>query len=118
VKVRISLVEDDFTMRSLLKTLLEIEGFEVLPFAGGSEDFVEKMKQYNPHFMLIDFHLKKSSGLELLHLIQTELQDPRPKILMLSGEDRKDQCLEAGADGFFLKPFMPDELIGWLHERE
>jgi DNA-binding response OmpR family regulator len=118
LKERISLVEDDFTMRSLLKTLLEIEGFEVLSFEGGSEDFVEKMKQYHPHFILIDFHLKKSSGLELLRLLRSGLIDPKPEILMLSGEDRKDQCLEAGADGFLLKPFMPDELIEWLHERE
>ena len=118
MKYRISLVEDDLTMRILMKTLLEMEGFEVLTFEGGSEDFIEKMKQFVPHFILMDFHLKNFSGVELLRLLRTELRPPFPKILMISGEDRKDQCLEEGADGFLLKPFMPAELIGWLHERE
>jgi CheY-like chemotaxis protein len=30
---------------------------------------------------------------------------------MTSGMDMKDQCLNAGANGFIMKPFMPDELI-------
>jgi DNA-binding response OmpR family regulator len=118
MKIRISLVEDDFTMRGLLKTLLEIEGFEVLTFDGGGENFIEKMKKFNPHFILMDYHLKNSSGLDLLRLLRSEFQSPCPIILMISGENRKDECLGAGADGFLLKPFMPDELIEWLHERE
>jgi len=111
-------VEDDFTMRSLLQTLLELEGFEVLAFEGGSGQFIEKCAEFNPHFILIDYHLKIGSGLELLSQLRANYRQPSPRVLMLSGEDHRNQCLKAGADGFILKPFMPDELIGWLHERE
>jgi len=33
---------------------------------------------------------------------------------MTSGMDVKERCLEAGADAFLLKPYMPDELMAKL----
>jgi DNA-binding response OmpR family regulator len=118
MKTRISLVENDSSLRGLLKTLLELEGFEVFPFEEGSGDFTENIKHIHPHFILMDYHLQNSTGIELLRLLRKEVLSPRPKILVLSGEDYKTECLDAGADGFILKPFMPGEIINWLHERE
>ncbi len=36
------------------------------------------------------------------------------RVLMTSGLDFKDQCLENGANGFIQKPFMPDDLLSAL----
>jgi CheY-like chemotaxis protein len=33
---------------------------------------------------------------------------------MISGLNVKEECLKRGADGFLLKPFMPDDLIQML----
>jgi len=33
---------------------------------------------------------------------------------MASGMDRSDECIRAGASGFLLKPFRPDELINMV----
>jgi DNA-binding response OmpR family regulator len=38
------------------------------------------------------------------------------KILMSSGMDFTYQSMEEGADGFLLKPYMPDELIARIQE--
>ena len=111
-------MEDDATMLPLLKTLLEIEGYETRSFVGVEGNLCEQINNFEPLFILIDYHLKRSSGVSLLKLLRSDPQNIRPFILMTSGEDRKDQCLDAGADGFLLKPFMPDELINWLRERE
>lgn len=105
-------------MRSLLKTLLDLEGYESLSFEGFEGNISEQIKIFEPLFILIDYHLKRSSGVELLKLLRSDTQNIRPFILMTSGEDRKDQCIDDGADGFLLKPFMPEELINWLRERE
>lgn len=115
---KVVLVEDDTTMRDLLKTLLEIEGYETVSFEGVEKNLSEQINIFKPLFILIDYHLKRSSGVELLKLLRSDTLNTRPFILMTSGEDRKDQCMFAGADGFLLKPFMPDKLINWLHERE
>ena len=112
------LVEDDATMRSLLKTLLEMEGFSCLTSEGTNENQLAEIEQFQPQFIIIDYHLRRLSGIDLLRKIRTDNQLPAPFILMTSGEDRKLQCIDAGADGFLLKPFMPEELINWLHERE
>lgn len=115
---KVVLVEDNTTMRSLLKTLLELEGYESLSFEGVEGNISEQIKIFEPLFILIDYHLKRSSGVELLKLLRSDTQNIRPFILMTSGEDRKDQCIDDGADGFLLKPFMPEKLINWLRERE
>ena len=115
---KVVLVEDNTTMRSLLKTLLELEGYEMLSFEGVEGNLCDQIDKFEPLFILIDYHLKRSSGMRLLQLLRSDPQNTHPFILMISGENRKDECLDAGADGFLLKPFMPDELIDWLHERE
>jgi len=115
-KAKILLAEDDLTMRGLLSTLLEIESFDVLLSDARGDNIPELIKTAQPNFLLLDYHLRNVSGLDVLRAIKNI--SPRPIILMTSGEDRRDQCLEAGADGFILKPYMPDELISWLRERK
>jgi two-component system, OmpR family, phosphate regulon response regulator PhoB len=115
---KVLLVEDDATMRGLLKTLLELEGFSILTSDGTDENLLKEIEQFQPHFIMIDYHLMRLSGLDLLYKLRADNQLHSPFILMISGEDRKKQCIESGADGFLLKPFMPEELINWLHERE
>jgi CheY-like chemotaxis protein len=41
-----------------------------------------------------------------------DLQDLH--VLMTSGLNYKEECLQAGADNFLLKPYMPDELINLI----
>jgi DNA-binding response OmpR family regulator len=118
VNNKVVIVEDDPTMRSLLKTLLELEGYETQSFAGFEGNICGPINNFEPSFILIDYHLRKSSGLDLLKALRSDSLNTRPYILMLSGEDMSARCIEAGADGFLLKPFMPDELICWLRERE
>ena len=91
MKYRISLVEDDSIMRNLLKTLLEMEGYEVLSFEGASDSLTAALKKFSPHFVLMDYHLKNVTGVDLLRLIRSVLQHPSPLILILSGEDHKDR---------------------------
>ena len=114
---KILLVEDDTTMLSLLQTLLRMEGFEV---ALASEDELEKIiseiQQEKPTLAMIDVHLRHISGLEILKRIRQDAELKGICVLMSSGMDVGDKCLEEGADGFILKPYMPDELIKKIHK--
>jgi DNA-binding response OmpR family regulator len=110
--VKIMLVEDDETMLSLLQTLLRMEGFDVSQAkASDLERIVSEIKQEKPSLTLIDVHLRQISGLEILKMIRQDAELKELRVLMSSGMDVGHKCLQAGADGFLLKPYMPDELI-------
>lgn len=112
---KVMLVEDDRTMLDLLKTLLEIEGYAVTPvFPAEFPNLPSKVLEERPDVILLDVHLRSASGIDLLHELRTHEQINDVRILMTSGEDLREYCLAAGADGFLLKPFMPDELIQQL----
>jgi len=118
MKKRVLLAEDDSTLRGLLQTLLELEGYEVEISDTRGANIFELLGAFKPQFLILDYHLGNISGIEILNKVKIESIIHRPIILVSSGEDRKDQCLAAGADGFILKPYMPDVLISWLRERE
>jgi len=110
---KVMLVEDDKTMQSVLRTLLELEGFSVAvaPVQKNQVDVLRYIREEQPDIMLLDYHLGDVSGLDLLQLVRQDAASTHLRIIMTSGLDVQDRCLEAGADEFLLKPFMPDELI-------
>jgi len=110
------LIEDDPTMVSLLTTLLDLEGFMVqAPSDHQMEGLLSAIIDEHPQIALVDVNLRTGSGLDLVREIRhaPEIQDIR--ILMSSGLNLKQECMQAGADGFIMKPFMPDELIMLIH---
>jgi CheY-like chemotaxis protein len=110
--MKVMLIEDDRTMRAILKTLLELEHFTISLWSGQpGEDIITLIRSDKPDVLLLDVHLRTISGLDILRQIRGDNELSPIKVLMTSGMDLKDQCMEAGADGFLLKPYMPDELI-------
>lgn len=113
---KIMLLEDDPDMCSLLGTLLELEGYEVIQ-AGEMEDIrtVEDMlrlvRQESPTLVLMDVYMDPIDGFELLHALRQEPDLSQMHILMSSGIDFSERAKREGADSFLLKPYMPDELI-------
>jgi DNA-binding response OmpR family regulator len=115
---KILLVEDDATMRILLKTLLELDGHHVDMVLDPKMDIVQYAVDLRPEIMIMDVHLRSKNGIDILKSIR-QLSSPwHPFILMASGMDVRDECLQAGADGFLLKPYMPDELSKQLKKAQ
>jgi CheY-like chemotaxis protein len=113
---KVLLAEDDVTMVSLLQTLLKLEGYEVQTLDVHS-DVPAVVQREKPHALFMDVHLGGGqSGMEILDNIrrQKELSDVR--IVMTSGLNVKEECINRGANAFLLKPFMPDDLIRALKQ--
>lgn len=110
---KLLLAEDDPTMVSLLSTLLKMEGFEVV-VVGANADVPSEVKKENPDFMLMDVHIGKQNGLDILQVIRQDTANANIKIVMASGYNVKDESLAGGANHFLLKPFMPDDLLKLL----
>ena len=116
-KKKILLVEDDRTMRNLLGTLLEIEGYNPVIFQENqNQNILEFLKAEMPDAMLLDVHLKFANGLEILQEVRKTENIQNVKVILTSGLDYSEQWLKNGADGFLQKPYMPDELLLWLKQ--
>lgn len=110
---KVLLIEDDNTMLTLLCTLLRFEGFDISQL--GSEESVDEImdliRKENPDLILLDVHLHQIDGFDLLKNIREDEKVKSARVLMSSGMDFRDRCKQEGADGFILKPYMPEDLI-------
>lgn len=107
---KILLAEDDSTMVSLLKTLLNMEGFDVVALDVHS-DVAAAVEREKPHALFMDVHLAGKNGMQILESIREQKANANVRIIMTSGMNMKEECISRGADAFLLKPFMPDDLI-------
>jgi len=107
------LAEDDATMISLLKTLLKMEGFEVVAL-NADADVPAAVRKEAPDVLLLDVHLFHQNGLDILDALRGAEETNGVRVVMSSGANVKEECMTHGANGFLLKPYMPDELIALL----
>lgn len=108
---KILLAEDDRTIISLLKTLLGMEGFQVVVLAGKGSDLIEAVRREMPAIVLMDIFLGEENGIDLVRKLRRMPDLAGTKVVMTSGMDLQKECLAAGANDFLLKPYMPEELV-------
>ena len=112
---KVLLAEDDPTMISLLKTLLKMEGFDVV-MLDVNADVATAVQEEMPDTILMDVHLGGQNGLQILEAIRRNQDLANVRIVMTSGLNMKEECISRGASAFLLKPFMPDDLINVLKQ--
>lgn len=110
---RVLLAEDDETMVGLLKTLLKMDGFEVVA-VDDDDDVLSVVQQQRPDYLVLDVHLSHQNGLDILDAVRQTEWGHRVHIVVMSGLNVKDESLRRGADNFLMKPFMPDDLLKLL----
>lgn len=110
---RIMLVDDDRTLTSLIKTLLELDGYAVTIVSQGAQVLAQVQAQH-PDAVVMDVHLADGDGLTLLRQLRANPALQALPIIMASGMDLEDQCQDAGATSFILKPYPPEQLTDTL----
>ncbi|HEY5573804.1 MAG TPA: response regulator [Anaerolineales bacterium] len=120
---KVMVIDDDKNMLSLLDTFLTLEGYQVAKIGGGvslkGEEVHRAIQHERPDLIIMDVHLNKVSGLDgfdLLHRLREEPDLSGTYVLMSSGIDFSQKCKRAGADGFMMKPFMPEELLNQIRK--
>ncbi len=107
------IVDDDRTITSLLQMLLELDGFTVSVVAAGGQ-VIPTLETNAPDAILMDVHLADGNGIEVLKAIRAHAQFAALPVIMSSGMDVEEQCKDAGATEFILKPYPPDQLSAIL----
>jgi DNA-binding response OmpR family regulator len=114
--LKVMLIEDDQTMVSLLTMLLNLEGYLVkTPTNNQMDGILNDILRERPHIALVDVNLEEGNGLDLLREIRQAPTIMGTRVIMFSGLNLQEECIQAGADGFIQKPFIPDELIKLIH---
>ncbi len=113
---RILLVEDDDSLRDVLSSVLQKDGFTV-DARRDAEGALESLKQGTYTCVLADFKLPGKNGLELLEATR-EISKSVPFIIMTAygSIDIAVRAMKIGANDFLCKPFEPDTLARVLHE--
>jgi CheY-like chemotaxis protein len=106
---KVLIVDDDYTMNSLLKMLLELDGYQVVLCPEGHE-VVQTAQTEKPDVVLMDVHIADADGVEILRTIRQTAGLQTLPVVMQSGMDLEDKCKAAGASAFILKPYPPDQL--------
>jgi CheY-like chemotaxis protein len=107
------IVDDDRTTVTLLKTLLEMDGFDVVLVPRGGM-VLEKARQERPDIFLLDYHLADMEGTAVTKSLRADPQFAKTPIVMSSGMNVEDEAKRAGANLFLVKPFEPGNLAGLL----
>ncbi len=109
VAASVLIVEDDARIRAALRLALEDEGYVVADAASGEEGFGAFQREPSA-VVLIDIMLPGMNGFELCRLLRGS--SDVPIIMVTARSDSHDVVagLEAGADDYVTKPFVPKEL--------
>ena len=110
---KVLVVDDEASIREMLRLALEISDFECLEAADIHEAY-RLIIDESPDMVLLDWMLPGGSGLELLRRLKKEEATQALPVVMLTAKAHEDnvvQGLEVGADDYITKPFAPKELI-------
>lgn len=111
--MKILIIEDDEDMIHILKSILELEGYEIA-WAGDGEEGLRKIKEYNPDLLILDLILPKIDGNEVCRRIKKDAQLSKIPVIMLTAKGTTKDELEGiidGAEDYIAKPFNPLDLI-------
>ena len=111
MKPNILVVEDEELMRSILRQLLEAEGFGVLT-ADGAENALEIFPTADVAVVLTDIKMAGMDGLELLDRIKTV--DEEAIVIIMTAYSSVDSAIAAlrlGAYDYVTKPFVNEDLV-------
>lgn len=106
----ILVVDDQSSVRTLLKDYLTSQGYRVVTANDGQEAlFVARHEQ--PNLVLLDIMMPKMDGYQFLSAFRRENQVP---VIVLSAREEETDTvlgLELGADDYVIKPFRMRELL-------
>jgi two-component system KDP operon response regulator KdpE len=104
------LVEDDHTLRGVMRAQFRAWNFDVSEASSG-EEALGLASEHHPDLVVLDLGLPGIDGIATIRYLRTFSTVP---VLVLTARDAladKVAALESGADDYVLKPFEPEELL-------
>lgn len=112
IRRKILAVDDDPESLRIVRKALEWEGY-IVETATSGEEAITKIMKWSPHLVLLDVSMPGLNGIQTLQFLRSSTE--YVSTIFLSAHSSPEaivQGLDAGADDYICKPFVPTELLG------
>jgi len=110
---KILIVDDEPSLRFLISSTLEDEGYDILEATDGLEAY-EKIKKEKPDLVILDVMMPGMTGFELCEKLKKDVATRSIIVVMLTAKGQEKDRLQSekvGADYYLRKPFSPMGLL-------
>lgn len=110
---KILVIDDDLGTLSLVRTILEDEGYEVVTVENG-ETGIEKSQSEDFDLVILDIMMPRTDGFQVCHRLRISPTTASIPVIMLTAwgyELNRERAEILGVKYFLIKPFLPEELL-------
>ena len=110
---RVLAVDDSLTIRQLIKMTLSRAGYEIVEAEDGAKG-LQKASAETFDLVLSDINMPVMTGIEMLRSLRKLTQYKFTPIVLVTTEsqpEKKQEGKAAGATGWIVKPFEPEQLL-------
>jgi DNA-binding NarL/FixJ family response regulator len=117
-QIRVAIVEDDARLRrAFLEALTSAPDCQPVAACGTAAEATATIPAASPDVVIVDVNLPDSRGVEHVAALAAALPDAQILIVTVYQDPETTfQALAAGADGYLVKPVMPDRLLAAVRE--
>ncbi len=117
-KKTIMTVDDSASVRLMVKFTLAGLGFDIVEAVDGV-DALRKIEKKPVHMLITDINMPELDGISLVRKVREIPACKFIPIIILtteSQEEKKREGKKAGATGWIIKPFKPDQLVAVIRK--
>ncbi len=106
-------VDDSRSVRQMVSFTLQQAGYQVVEAEDGA-DALRKLNGGKVHMVITDLNMPNMNGIELTRALRTDPNHKFVPIVLLTTESqsaKKQEGKAAGATGWIVKPFRPEQLL-------
>jgi two-component system, OmpR family, alkaline phosphatase synthesis response regulator PhoP len=111
---KILIIDDKYSLRSMVRSYLDQEGFQVVDAANGREGLVAA-RQEKPDLIILDLMMPEMGGYDFIRVYKKEADTPIIILTAKIEENDRILGLEMGADDYITKPFSMREMVARIH---
>lgn len=106
--IRVLVVDDQMTMRALVRASLTEIGFTQVEEAVDGDEALKMLPDKQPHLVISDFNMPNLDGLGLLKAIRSDMRTRKTAFIMLTGRADAElvkRAMQFGVNNYIAKPF-------------
>jgi two-component system, chemotaxis family, chemotaxis protein CheY len=107
---RILIVDDDESIRQIVRLCLSDEGYEVLEAPNG-QVALEAIDAFQPSLILLDLRMPVMDGWEFARRYRASPGPHAPLVAFVAALNAEQECANLDSDGILAKPFDLDDLL-------